>query len=165
MSCRLTTLHVTVVTVICCIVLLFLVHLFDTFQSCPGRDIFCFVSPLLFFYSVMLTRCCFGCSVVQSVDTDLTSEKHGPFGWSCMVFVDLEKAYDRVPRELIWYSLRRKSVPEAYINNIRDMYAGWKTSVMTSSGKTKEIAIEVELHQGSDLSPLFFVIIMYLITY
>ena len=56
-----------------------------------------------------------------------------------MVFVDLEKAYDRVPRELIWYSLRRKGVPEAYINIIRDIYAGCKTSFVTSAGRTKEI--------------------------
>ena len=62
--------------------------------------------------------------------------------------------------KLIWYSLRRKGVPEAYINIIRDMYAGCKTSVMTSAGnsKTKGIEIEVGLHQGSALSPLLFVI-------
>ena len=73
-----------------------------------------------------------------------------------MLFVDLEKAYDRMPRELIWYSLRRKDVPEAYINIIRDMYAGCKKSIMTSAGRTKEIDIEVGLHQGSALSPLLF---------
>ena len=50
-----------------------------------------------------------------------------------MVFVDLEKSYDRVPRELIWCSLRRKGVPEVYINITRYMYAGCKTSVMTSA--------------------------------
>ena len=79
-------------------------------------------------------------------------------------FVDLEKAYDRLPTELIWYSLRRKGVPAAYINIIRDMYAGCKTSVMTSAGKTKGIDIEVGLHQDSALSPLLFVIIIYVIT-
>ena len=36
-----------------------------------------------------------------------------------MVFVDLETAYDRVPRELIWWSLRKKIVPEAYIKIIQ----------------------------------------------
>ena len=39
------------------------------------------------------------------------------------------------------------------------MYAGCKTNVITSAGKTKEIEIEVGLHQGSALSlALLFVI-------
>ena len=91
----------------------------------------------------------------------MLQEKHREFGKELHVmFVDLEKAYDRVPRELIWYSLRRKGVPEAYINITRDMYAGYKTSVVTSAGKTKDIEIDVGLHQGSALTPLLFVIII-----
>ena len=67
-------------------------------------------------------------------------EKQREFGQKLhVVLVDLKKAYDRVPWELIWYSLRRKAVPEAYINIIRDIYAGCKTSVMSSARKTKAI--------------------------
>ena len=33
------------------------------------------------------------------------------------MFVDLEKAYNRVPTELIWYALRRKGVSDAYKPN------------------------------------------------
>ena len=81
-----------------------------------------------------------------------------------MVFVDLEKVYDSLPSELIWYSLRRKGVSEAYINIIRGIYYRCKASVMTSGGNIKEIDIEVVLHQGSTISPLLFVIIIDVIT-
>ena len=77
-----------------------------------------------------------------------------------MVFVDLEKAYDRVPRDLIWWALRKKNIPEAYITIIQDMYKATKTRVMTRCGLTQYFDIEVGLHQGSTLSPLLFIIIM-----
>ena len=47
-----------------------------------------------------------------------------------MIFVDLEKAYDRVPRDIIWWALRKKNVGEEYIKVIQDMYDGCTTSVM-----------------------------------
>ena len=46
-----------------------------------------------------------------------------------MFFVDLEKAFDRVPREVIWWSLRRKGVLEREVKAIMEMYDNIKTSV------------------------------------
>ena len=79
-----------------------------------------------------------------------------------MVFVDLEKAYDRVTRDLIWWALRKKNIPEAYMTIIQYMYKATKTRVglNTHCGLTKYFNIEVGLHQGSTLSPLLFIIIM-----
>ena len=55
-----------------------------------------------------------------------------------MVFVDLEKAYVTVPRDHIWYCLRKKGVPEEYVCTciIKDMYRDSTTSVVTTVGET-----------------------------
>ena len=81
-----------------------------------------------------------------------------------MVFVDLEKAFDRLPSDLIWWCLRKKGVPEVYVKIVQDMYMSCKTKVVTQKGETEYFAIEVGLHQGSELSPLLFIVIMDVLT-
>ena len=54
-----------------------------------------------------------------------------------MVFVDLEKAYVMVPRDLIWYCLRKSGVPEEYVCIIKDMYRDSTKSVVTTVGETE----------------------------
>ena len=44
------------------------------------------------------------------------------------VFVDLEKAYDRVPREELWECLRLAKASECYVRVVTDMYDGARTS-------------------------------------
>ena len=45
-----------------------------------------------------------------------------------MIFIDFEKAYDRVPRDMLWWALKKKVVPLKYVSIIRDMYEGVVTN-------------------------------------
>ena len=75
-------------------------------------------------------------------------------------FIDLEKAYDRVPREELWECLRLAETSECYIKIIQDMYDGVTKTVRSAAGLTKEFKVGVGLHQGSTLSPFLFAIII-----
>ncbi len=49
-------------------------------------------------------------------------EKNGIYNIDThMTFIDLEKAYDSVPRRKIWSAMRRLNVPEKWINLVQKM--------------------------------------------
>ena len=74
--------------------------------------------------------------------------------------MDLEKAYDKVPREELWYCMRKSQVVEKYVKVMQDMYEDSIITVRCAVGITEEFKVEVGLHQGSALSPLLFVTVM-----
>ncbi|KAK2909600.1 hypothetical protein Q8A73_007315 [Channa argus] len=71
-----------------------------------------------------------------------------------------EKAYDRVPREELWYCMRTSGVAEKNVRVVQDMYESCKTLVRCAVGVTEEFKVEVGLHQGSALSPFLFALVM-----
>ncbi|KAK3572681.1 hypothetical protein QTP86_004020 [Hemibagrus guttatus] len=75
-------------------------------------------------------------------------------------FLNLEKAYDRVPREELWYCIMKSGVAEKYVRVVQDMYERSRTVVRCAVGQTEEFKVEVGLHQESALSPFLFAIVM-----
>jgi hypothetical protein len=77
-----------------------------------------------------------------------------------MVFIDLEKAYDKVPRDVMWWALEKHKVPTKYITLIKDMYNDAMTCVRTCDGNTSDFPIKIGLHQESVLSPYLFALVV-----
>ncbi|KAM0844118.1 hypothetical protein ACQ4PT_057266 [Festuca glaucescens] len=77
-----------------------------------------------------------------------------------MVFIDLEKADDKIPRTVMWWALEKHKVPTKYITLIRDMYDRVVTSVRAGDSETDTFPITIGLHQGSALSPYMFSLVL-----
>ena len=77
-----------------------------------------------------------------------------------MVFMALTKAFDRVPREIVWWALRVVGVDEWIVKAIQAMYDGATTAVRLRDGQSKEFGVKVGVHQGSVF--LFTIVHFYL---
>ena len=75
-------------------------------------------------------------------------------------FVDLGKAFDRVPRKVIWWTLRKLGVEEWIVRLVQGMYANARSRVRVGEGYSEEFEVKVGVHQGSVLSPLLFIIVL-----
>ena len=75
-------------------------------------------------------------------------------------FADLEKAFDRVPREVVWWAMRKLGVDEWIVNVVKAMYTNSRSQVRINNEFSEEFPIRVGVHQGSVLSPLLFIIVL-----
>ena len=56
---------------------------------------------------------------------------------------DLEKAFDRVPREVVWWALRHLGVEEWLVTVIRAMNEGVTTAVKMKDGDSDGFEVKV----------------------
>ena len=82
----------------------------------------------------------------------------------CMCFVDMEKAFDRVPRKVMEWAMRKKGLSEVIVRAVMSLYDGAKTRVRVGSAYSEEFEVKVGVHQESVLSPLLFAIVVDVIT-
>ena len=81
-----------------------------------------------------------------------------------MCFVDLKKEFDRVPRKVMEWALRKKSLPEVLVKAVMSLYEGSRTKVRVGSGLSEELGVRIGVHQGCVISPLIFAIVVDAVT-
>ena len=56
-----------------------------------------------------------------------------------MCFVDLEKAFDRVPRKVFDWAMRKKEIPEVLVKPVMGLYEGVKSRIIVDSELSEEL--------------------------
>jgi len=72
----------------------------------------------------------------------------------------LEKAFDRVPRKVIWWAMRSLGVEEWVIRIVKGIYANARSRVRINGQYSDKFEVAVGVHQGSVLSPLLFIVVL-----
>ena len=76
------------------------------------------------------------------------------------VFVDLEKAFDRVPRNTVRWAMRKLNIDEWLIETVMAMYELSNSAVRVNNSVGSKFSVKVGVHQGSLLSPLLFIMVL-----
>ena len=71
-------------------------------------------------------------------------------------FVDLQKAYDSVPRQALWCALEKYGVPPTISSVIRSFLEGMTAAVRVVDDITDDIEVTNGLRQGCTLAPTLF---------
>jgi len=72
--------------------------------------------------------------------------------------LDITKAYDRVPRDLLWKKMELMGFSRKIIKILKNLYKNPSGRVMFQGVQTKDLPMEVGLRQGCVLSPILFAI-------
>ena len=72
-------------------------------------------------------------------------------------FIELEKAFDWVPREVVWWAIRKLGVEEWLVRVVKSLYENARSRVRVNDTFSDEFEVKVRVHQGSVLSPLLFI--------
>ena len=71
-------------------------------------------------------------------------------------FVDLQKAYDSVPRQVLWQVLQKCGVPPTMLSIIRSFHEGMHVEIRVGSTVTDSIKVQNGLRQGCTIAPTLF---------
>ena len=90
----------------------------------------------------------------------LQEEHRAKYKRMYMCFVELEKAFDRVPKRVMEWAMRKKGLPEILVKAVMSLYEGAETKVSIRSGLLEKFSVKVGVYQGSMLLPLLFAMVI-----
>ena len=73
-------------------------------------------------------------------------------------FIDFEKAFDSISREVLWRLLRHYGMPVKAVTIIRALYEGFSAQVIHNGQRTQSLNMRTGVRQGWLLSPLLFLV-------
>ena len=72
-----------------------------------------------------------------------------------MAFIDLEKAFSRIPQDVIWWVMPKLGIDKWLVRLVQSVYKDVRSRVRVGDGYSEEFGVGVGVHQGSVLSPLY----------
>ena len=76
----------------------------------------------------------------------------------------LEKAFDRVPRKVLKWAMRKRGIPEVMVRTVMSLYESAKTKARVGLELSEKLEVKVGVHQGFVLLPLVFAIVVDVVT-
>ena len=75
-------------------------------------------------------------------------------------FADLEKSFDRVPRKVPSWALRKEGIPEWIVCVVQIMSQNVRSRVRINNSYSDAFKVQEGVHQGSVLTPFLFIIVL-----
>ncbi len=77
-----------------------------------------------------------------------------------MVFIDLVKAFDTVPREALFTVLKKYGLPDALVNVVKSLYEHFTVKLSVGEANDVHVLSTIGVLQDSNLSPTLFIVFM-----
>jgi hypothetical protein len=92
--------------------------------------------------------------IIKTIVDKYLRERRGRIYWC---FVDFEKSFNSIDREVLWFKMRRIGIRENIVNCIKIMYEGTKFCVKCGENEVRTFALQMRgVRQGCGLSPYLF---------